>query len=191
VATSGQFNDPAYRLASQWEDYRYYDFQPTHPRAYFVQHVLSADDDQAAASLVAAPNFDQWNTAVVLGQVAVDDSQPVAPEETATIVARSANSVQIEAVAEAPRLLVIADADYPGWRAWLDGRRVPILKTNLALQGVLVPPGQHSLRLDFLPNSFILGLSLSAVTWLGVLAWLVLGWRRERRPQAAAMALAA
>ena len=179
VATSGQFNDPSYQLASQWEDYQYYSFQPTHPRAYFVQHVLSAADEPAALALVSAPAFDQWNSAVVLGPVTVDDSQPLAPDETAAIVARSANSLQIEAVAQAQRLLVIANADYPGWRAWLDGRPVPIIKTNVALQGVLVPPGPHSLRLVFLPNSFVVGLGLTALTWLGVLAWLLADWRRS------------
>lgn len=175
VATSGQFTDPAYRLAGQWEDYNYYAFQPAHPRVYFVQHVASAAGDQGAADLVSAPNFDQWNTAAVVGPVSVDDGQPLAPEETANIVARSANSLQIEAVTQTERLLVIANADYPGWRAWLDGQQVPILKTNVALQGVLVPPGQHGLRLNFLPNSFMLGLALSVVTWLGSLAWLLVG----------------
>jgi hypothetical protein len=56
------------------------------------------------------------------------------------------------------------------------------------LQGVLVPPGQHSLRLDFLPTSFVVGLALSAVTWLGSLAWMLAGGRRERSAQATARA---
>jgi hypothetical protein len=184
VATSGQFNDPSYRLAGVWEDYRYYAFQPTHTRVYFVQHVLSAATEQAAADLIAAPNFDQWNSAVALGPFAVDDHQPLAPEETAAIEARSANSLQIKAVTQARRLLVIANADYPGWRAWLDGQPAPILKTNVALQGVLVPPGQHTLRLEFLPTTFVVGLGLSAVTWLGVLAWLLVEWRRGQSLQA-------
>ena len=178
VATSGQFNDPSYQLVGHWEDYQYYAFQPTHPRVYFVEHALSAADEQAAVALVSDPAFDQWNSAVVLGPIAVDDSQPLAPAETANIVARSANSLQIEAAAQARRLLVIANADYPGWRAWLDGRLVPILKTNVALQGVLVPPGQHTLRLQFLPNSFVVGLGLTTITWLAVLAWLLAEWRR-------------
>jgi len=178
VATSGQFNDPSYQLAATWQDYRYYTFAPTHPRAYFVQHVLSAPDEPAAVSLVAAPAFDQWNSAVVLGPLSVDDSQPLAPTETAAIVSRSANTLQLTATAQAQRLLVIANADYPGWRAWLDGQPVPILKTNVALQGVLVPPGQHTLRLVFLPTSFVAGLGLTTLTWLAVVAGLLAEWRR-------------
>jgi hypothetical protein len=178
VATSGQFNDPSYQLAARWQDYQYYAFSPTHPRAYFVQHALSVPDEAAAVSMVAAPNFDQWNSAVVQAPLSLDDSQPLGPDESVAITARSANSLELTAAADTPRLLVIANAGYPGWRAWLDGHAVPILKTNVALQGVLVPAGQHTLRLAFLPVTFIAGLVLTLLAWLGTLAWLA----AERRP---------
>jgi len=179
VATSGQFNDPSYHLASQWQDYQYYAFQPTHTRVYFVQRAVSANSEKAAADLVASPDFDQWNSAVVVGPAPVGDSPPLSADETATIVAYSNNSVQIAAATQTQRLLVIANANYPGWRATLDGRAVPIIQTNVALQGVVVPPGQHSLRLDFWPASFLAGLALTTLTWLSTCGWLLFGWRRR------------
>ena len=191
VATSGEFRDPSYRLVSQWQDYRYYAFGPTHPRAYFVQRALPAASEQAAADLVSAPDFDQWNAAAVLGPAPVVDSPPLAPGETATLVARSNNSLQIDATTESERLLVIANADYPGWRATVDGQPTPIIRTNVALQGVVVPAGQHTVRLQFLPTSFLLGLSLSALTWLGLLVWPLIQWRRQRLGRASARGPAA
>jgi hypothetical protein len=60
----------------------------------------------------------------------------------------------------------------------------------VALQGVVVPPGQHSLRLDFWPASFVAGLGLTALTWLGTLAWLLINWR-QRPPRPIAPGVAA
>jgi len=50
----------------------------------------------------------------------------------------------------------------------------------VALQGVVVPPGQHSLRLYFWPASFLAGLALTALTWLSTFGGLLFGWRRQR-----------
>ena len=79
------------------------------------------------------------------------------------------------------RLLVIAAANYPGWTARLDGRPVPIYKTNVALQGVQVPAGTHTLELRFTPKIFYVGAAFSALTLLLLLGWAV-GLRRSTKP---------
>ena len=45
--------------------------------------------------------------------------------------------------------LVYADAAYPGWRASLDGREVPIAEADLAFKAVWVPSGEHVVRFSF------------------------------------------
>ena len=58
------------------------------------------------------------------------------------------------------RRVVLADLDFPGWRATLDGRRVAIVPGG-PFRAVDVPPGRHRLEMRYLPASFRVGLFLS------------------------------
>ena len=83
--------------------------------------------------------------------------------------------------------LVLSDAFYPGWRAYVDGVEQPILRGNLMFRVVQVPEGQHDVVFRFEPTSVLLGLriSLAAVAVaLGLLIGSLLG--PIRRPSRAA-----
>jgi uncharacterized membrane protein YfhO len=82
--------------------------------------------------------------------------------------------VRLRTRAAAEAFLVLGDVDYPGWRAFVDGRRVPIHRTDYVLRGVVIPAGKHVVEFVFRPVSFQRGLAvtgLSALVLLGVLAW--------------------
>jgi uncharacterized membrane protein YfhO len=63
-------------------------------------------------------------------------------------------------------LLVLRDSWYPGWMAFVDGRRCPILRINGCFRGVIVPPGEHRIRFVYRP---ILVYASGAVSLLAVL----------------------
>jgi len=48
-------------------------------------------------------------------------------------------------------LLVLRDSWYPGWMAFLDGRRIPISRINGCFRGVIVPAGEHKIRFLYRP----------------------------------------
>lgn len=58
-------------------------------------------------------------------------------------------------------LLSVSDTYYPGWKAYIDGVKTPILKANYAFRAVYVPPGAHTVRFIFDPLSFKIGLTVS------------------------------
>jgi hypothetical protein len=60
-------------------------------------------------------------------------------------------------------LLVLADLDYPGWRATIDGRPAAILAADGVLRGVLVPPGPHCLEYHYRPASWGWGIAVTAL----------------------------
>jgi uncharacterized membrane protein YfhO len=78
---------------------------------------------------------------------------------------------------ERPGLVVLADRWDKGWQAYLNGKRVPVLRTNYAVRGVIVPTGAATLEFRYAPASFACGLKLAAVAasillaWLGLIAW--------------------
>jgi hypothetical protein len=57
--------------------------------------------------------------------------------------------------------IVISNAAWAGWRAYLDGRRTKIVRANHAFLGVSVPAGRHTVRLVFMPQSFVIGRSVT------------------------------
>jgi hypothetical protein len=72
--------------------------------------------------------------------------------------------------------IVISDAAWNGWRAYLDGRRTKIVRANHAFLGVFVPKGRHTVRMVYLPKSFVIGrgITLAAVLLIFGFAF----WRR-------------
>jgi len=64
----------------------------------------------------------------------------------AQIVRYEPNRVDVRTKADAPSVLVLGENHYPGWRAYLGGRSVGVLRVNYGLRGVPVPAGEHEVR---------------------------------------------
>ena len=58
---------------------------------------------------------------------------------------------EVEIAAEGPGLLVLADADYPGWIATVDGVEAAIWRTNLSLRGLPLTEGPHRVFFRYQP----------------------------------------
>lgn len=117
----------------------------------------------------------QFTEAYLLTDLADED-------DSIKILSRRANSVDLE-VSDLPdyRILTFVDAQYPGWKAYLDGEETPIYLANDAFKSVLLPPGTHHVRFVFRPWRVYLGMLISTVTVLGSFGFLLLEWTRKRR----------
>lgn len=62
------------------------------------------------------------------------------------------NSLDLEVEAPAMGLLYWADGFDPHWRAWVDGKEVPVHRANLAFKAVFVLPGRHAVRFEYRPT---------------------------------------
>ena len=67
-------------------------------------------------------------------------------------------------------LVELADSYYPGWRAWVDGRRAQVELAAQLFRAVQVPAGRHSVTMAFEPRSLKLG-SIAAMFTAAVLAF--------------------
>jgi len=79
------------------------------------------------------------------------------------------------------QLLVISEVYYPDWRAYLDGKEIPIYQINYLLRGVVVPKGEHKLEMKYESKSFETGRILSLSFNIIVTLMLVLGLYWEMR----------
>ncbi|VAW31907.1 hypothetical protein MNBD_CHLOROFLEXI01-3433 [hydrothermal vent metagenome] len=179
VVTTGEYTDPAFELVAQQDNFNYYRFLHFKPRAYLVEEVIEVADAVEAAERLAAPDFDYWNTALVVGESGLGQGSVLLPTENVLVVGRTANSITIQATTEEPRLLVLSDTFYPGWQAEIDNVSTEILQTNVALRGVVVPSGNHTITMQFRPLTFYLGVAISLLTVLVVLLWAGFNWLRS------------
>jgi hypothetical protein len=182
-----------------------YESDGTLPRAYLVRRVSAAPPaDEAAVRRLA--EIDLATEAIV--HVPADALPPVDPPAVAPagptpgastagtgqgtgqgtgppqktrIVRYSAGEIEIETESDGASLLVVTDSDYPGWRASVDGRPAPVLRTNVLFRGVPVPAGRHLVRLWFDPLSVRLGFALSGVALAANVAGLLFARYGVRR----------
>jgi hypothetical protein len=78
--------------------------------------------------------------------------------------------------------IVVSTVDWPGWRAYIDGRRVKTHTANHAFVSVYVPKGRHEVRVVYLPQSFVVGRAIT-FAMLAMLVIAMLFWKRSVRPR--------
>jgi len=109
------------------------------------------------------------------------------PEAEAMVVSFGEQWYRIHYHAFSPSLLKLSAAWYPGWRANVEDKPLPIVRVDHALMGVIVPAGDNEVDLDFRSNHFGSGLAISLVSGLILVACVRAGCpsrhakRRKRR----------
>lgn len=97
---------------------------------------------------------------------------------------RRGPDLEMDVAMENDGYVVVSETAWPGWRAYLDGRRVRPLGANHAFLAVFVPAGHHRVRLTYLPQAFVVGRAISAATLLGFAVFFTAGAMARRRRSA-------
>ena len=139
-------------------------------RAFFATDVRTAADADEAVRLIQT--VDVRETAIV---EASDAGDSLATAGDRVDVVRSAGGeLDLAARNSTRRFLVISEVWHPGWRARMDGQSVPLYRSDIALQGVWLTPGEHRIELRYWPPGLTLGLTITAFTATCVVGLLVL-----------------
>jgi hypothetical protein len=93
------------------------------------------------------------------------------------IIAYTARQVDIEVETSSPGVLVLGDTYFPGWKAEINGREVPVFRANYLLRGIVVDSGRHRVRFFYHPLSFHIGFGLTVIAG-AVILWCL---KRKRR----------
>ncbi|MHA2610895.1 MAG: YfhO family protein [bacterium JZ-2024 1] len=73
------------------------------------------------------------------------------------ILSQKSLEIVVEVDVPAPRVLVVVENFYPGWEAWVDGKKVKIWMGNGFARTVPVPGGKHRVVMRYVPKIFFLG----------------------------------
>jgi hypothetical protein len=147
-------------------------------RAWLVYHTETIPDDAAALARLSDPALDVRRVAIVAEPVSLDEAGQERSSHRVEITGKRAGWLSLDVETEREGLLVISEQAYPGWRAWLDGREVPLVRADVILQALVVPAGRHHVEVRFDPLSVKVGLAMTLLTLLVSGGWLL--WRLRR-----------
>ncbi|HSJ16027.1 MAG TPA: hypothetical protein VK939_16585 [Longimicrobiales bacterium] len=115
------------------------------PRAFLVGETETLEG-AAALARIFSDGFEPRRTAVVSAALPADVAPQPGVEGGVVWEERSAERALLRVSADRPALLVLTDNYYPSWKARIDGRLVPVYRTNHAFRGVAVPAGTHQVE---------------------------------------------
>ncbi len=148
------------------------------PRAWAVQEVIRIPEPADARRFMNDHLDQMHSTALSAGP---SKMLPACPGGAGKVeVTRYAPSaVNLAADMSCEGLVVLSDTNYPGWRAEVDSKPVPIEEVNLAMRGVRVPAGHHEVTFAYRPVSVYAGAGLSGLGSAAVLLLTIFA-RRKR-----------
>ncbi|MGH9967679.1 MAG: YfhO family protein [Pyrinomonadaceae bacterium] len=154
------------------------------PRAWLATDELVATEQDQIDVIRSGklPNGQLWDplhTALVEAPTGSNFDGDATPD-SAEVTLHEPNRVMVKTTSEVPAILVLSENDYPGWRAYIDGRVVKTLRVNYNLRGVALPAGNHVVSFVYFPKSVLIGLLTSLFAASGLMFWYFRLWQQVR-----------
>jgi hypothetical protein len=157
------------------------------PRAWMAYAWRPAKDEKdALRQVVGATERVNFREPVLEGAEGAPSGAADAPG-TVQFLSDGERGVRLVVDAKKPGRLVLNDTWYPGWKADVDGRSVPIEHANVAFRAVRVPAGHHTVTFGYQPASARVGAGLTLLAAAIIAALLFVspsgtrGYRSRRR----------
>ena len=139
--------------------------------AWFVERSRTATT--ADAEMAALGEIDPGREAVIFDAQAAEGTAaeyPGAAEGSIVMKEYSPNRLSYDVTAVAKGLAVFSEIYYPaGWKAYIDGEEVPVLRADYTLRALLIDEGDHEVEFVYDPGSFTLGKNISLASSLVII----------------------
>ncbi|QPC80876.1 YfhO family protein [Phototrophicus methaneseepsis] len=138
------------------------------PFAMLFYHADVVDSDAFALALLDDPDYEPRESVILLGEPTQPLPQEAPDTGTVTVTSYEPERLRLEASTPENALLSLAQVDYPGWQATLDGQPISIRRAYGTLMALEVPAGQHTIEIVYNPSIYHIGAILSLGTWLAL-----------------------
>ena len=161
-----------------------YENPKVYARAWIV-HDVRPENSGEGLSQLATGAVNGHDAAFVDGNIPAVSQLPGGSKDAVSVTSSRPEVVTVKATSAASGMLVLSQIYEKGWHAYLDGKRVDVLKTNGALQGVALPAGEHTVEMRYEPTELRAGVIISGVAGIAMLiSFAGSGWFALRRPKA-------
>ncbi|MBI2400755.1 MAG: YfhO family protein [Deltaproteobacteria bacterium] len=158
--------------------YENQNFLPRHYMAYDYRVIKKPDE---YISNLLDKGFDPGRTVLLETDPAVVKSEAEGKFSVEVISYRN-NSSELKVSTDKGGILVASESWYPGWKAFVDGKEVKLLKADLVLRAVALTAGEHTVKFVYSPASFKIGAAISGATAAFIIFFFALQLRRGSRP---------
>ncbi|MDD5194048.1 MAG: YfhO family protein [Candidatus Omnitrophica bacterium] len=149
------------------------------PRAFLVPEVVVAKGE-AALGVLERESFDITKAAVAqeegifkgkTGEVFCNAADFLKSEHSVEITEYNPNRIALITNSDYPSFLVLSEIYSTGWKAYIDGKREAVYRTNYILRGLPLDKGRHKVVFKYSPLEFIAGAWISILTALIFIAY--------------------
>lgn len=160
-------------------------------RAWLVDSVAIHPGYESVWASINSPSFDPATVALITADADLNAETLTgsAGDSQVSVTQYSAEDMTFAVRSSRDRLLVVSEVFYPpGWTATIDGEETDIHQVNHLLRGIVVPAGDHEIRLAFRPasyrNSTLITSTGTGITYGLLLVYGLLALRRRRSESA-------
>ena len=169
---------PGWKLVAEDRDSRLLENERVLPRAYVPARIryerdgaeivkqMGKETDFAHRAWITAPHYPPHEIHNGPG--------------TVTVRRNGFSVYEMDAKMDLDGWVVVSDSRWPGWRAYVDGKRVETLDANHAFIGIFVPKGQHKIRLMYRPEAFTRGRNVTIATLAAIALFFALRHRLQK-----------
>jgi hypothetical protein len=133
-------------------------------RAFLVHKYESMSKEDEILNGLFSEEFHPRASVILEEQPTVAPGSPLAEgtEDKVNIETYSSNKIKISTDSGSNSILVILDSFFPGWKAFVDGREVEILKADYLFRAIPLQKGKHVIEMRYEPSGYKAGKWISA-----------------------------
>ncbi|KKQ34542.1 MAG: hypothetical protein US51_C0035G0010, partial [Microgenomates group bacterium GW2011_GWA2_37_6] len=132
------------------------------PRIFLTSSYQIFSDKKDFEKKFNNPDFDPSKTLLLekdLGIKFKEDSKAKVSVDT-----YGPNRVVFNTLSSENQLLFLSDTFFPGWIGSVDGKPSEILRADYAFRAMAIPKGEHTISMEYKPESFKRGITISLIS---------------------------
>jgi len=173
VIAGNNINSPNLKLVYKNQGVMLYENKSFLPRAFLVQKAVCIKDKQKVIEKLSTPKFNPREEIILEEEIQNPKSKVRNLNSKLQIIDYQPNKVVINTFSPTNCFLFLSDTYYPGWRAYIDNKITKIYRANLIFRALYLPSGNHIIRFEYLPASFLVGMIVSIIIGVMLLFLLI------------------
>ncbi len=137
-----------------------------YPRVWSVHQGTSVPNLAEERRIMDEPAFDPRHTVLLRDAVPPDIGACGSNADDIQMPQHLPNYVRIQAHLGCRGMVILTDPYFPGWRAYVDGKRALVIEAYGGVRGVVVEAGNHLVEMRYRPWSVLLGALMTAAAAL-------------------------
>lgn len=160
-SASSQKDFPANRFVKEYDakGWKVYKDQTVSQRIRLVGSYRVFTNEKEFTNIFFSKSFDPSLAILLEKNIDISTKQDI--NSSVVIKRYRPNSIILQTRSKTNQLLYVSDIFFPGWNAYIDDNKTEILRANFAFRAVAVPKGNHTVIMEYAPESVRTGLIIS------------------------------